>query len=336
VKGPLRALTIAATALLLAVVAVRVVLGAVDRGAATATAEAVPGAGPNRVRVETLPDGSRRVEHALGTAIVPARPLRVAALGFTDELLALDVEPVVATGLRGVGFEDFFADRLVHTKVLDDVGTGPDLEAIAAAKPDLIIADWWFPQADFARVGEIAPAVALRKGDREWRERLLDIADVLGRHEDGVRRVALCEARLAEARRRVRAVVGDHTVAMLRIFAREYRLYGLRASGTLLYDELGLSPPPIVKDVAGGSLVRLSLEGLVDLDADYILLMNEPRIRISARELATLVEQPLWARLPAVRAGHVYPVHNLLMRGGVLARERMAERLADALEERAE
>lgn len=316
-----------------AVVVVRFVEAqpAAAREHSRAPAVPVPGTGPTPIVMTPLPDGTVRVEHVHGTAIIPARPQRVASLGWNDELLAVGVRPHAAAGNGATGFEPHLADRLHGTIMVDVTAGGPDLEALAAAKPDLIIAVWYW-QGNQAQLEAIAPTVVLQPGHWHWRERFLDVAALVGRLDEGRARLAAVEAQITAVRERIHRRIGDGTVAMLRVYAREYRLYGHGYSGPLLYGDLGLRPPSIVA-AAGDSrdLIRLSLEGITTLDADHLLLMYEERVPISRYELDRLSSHPVWRRLPAVRAGHVYPVPDLLMRGGVISREVILDRLAAIL-----
>lgn len=325
----LRALVIVAGLVAAAVAIVRFVEGqpAAARHHSRAPEEAVPGTGETPITPRPLPDGRLEVVHAQGTSVIPAAPKRVASLGWNDELLAVGVTPVAAAGSGARGFEPHLAEQLEGVALVDVTSGGPDLEALAEAKPDLIIAVWYW-QTRYDHLSAIAPTVVLQPMHWFWKARFLDVATLVGRAEQGRARLAQLEARIAETRQRIHARVGDGTVAMLRIFAREYRLYGHGYSGPLLYGDLALKPPALVRELAWDrDVVRLSLEGLIRLDADYLLLMHEERVPISAGELARLLDHPVWQQLPAVRAGRVYPVADLLMRGGVISREVVLDRL---------
>lgn len=295
------------------------------------TQGSIPGSGATRLVLTPRADGQVEVRHAQGISVIPARPQRVAVFGFTDEVLALGVQPCAAGGdFRG--FDPLLAPLLEGTRLVDHTGGMPDLETLAEVRPDLIITVWyWLPS--YTHFSAIAPTVVMQPGQADWRARFLDVAAVLGRPAEGEARLARLDEKLADARTRLHRVVGEGSVAMLRIFAREYRLYGRGYSGPLLYDDLGFKPAGLVKQLAWDKdAVRLSLEGLLALDADYLFLMHEERVPISGHELAHLTEHPAWQALPAVRAGHVYPVDDLLMRGGIIAREKMLDDLLALME----
>lgn len=325
----LRALLIVGGLAVAAVAIVRFVEG--QPGAARHHSRApdtvIPGTGETPIRPRPLPDGRLEVEHIQGISVIPAAPRRIASLGWNDELLAVGVRPCAAAGSGARGFEPHLADRLEGVPLVDVTAGGPDLEALAATAPDLIIAVWYW-QTRYDHLAAIAPTVVLQPSHWFWRARFQDVATLAGRAAAGRERLAALDARIAESRDRIHARIGDASVAMLRIFAREYRLYGHGYSGPLLYGDLALRRPTLVQQLAWDrDVVRLSLEGLIRLDADHILLMHEQRVPISAGEMRRLLDHPVWQRLPAVRAGRVYPVPDLLMRGGVISREVVLDRL---------
>ncbi len=329
VPPELRRLLVVAAVVAVAVAVVRLVEGhpAAARRNSRAPDVAVPGAGQTPVTMTPLGDGTVRVEHVQGVTIIPERPQRVASLGWNDELLAAGVRPAAATGSGGRGWPPHLAAQLDGVPLVDVTAGGPDLEALADAEPDLIIAVWYW-QTRYDHLSAIAPTVVLQPGHWFWRERFMDVARLSGHAEPGRAKLAALEERIAATRALIHGRIGDESVAMLRIFAREYRLYGHGYSGPLLYGDLGLARPQLVDALAWEQdAARLSLEGLVALDADHILLMHEQRIPISGAELRRLTAHPIWQRLPAVRAGRVYPVADLLMRGGVISREVTLDRL---------
>lgn len=291
----------------------------------------LPGAGATPLELVAEDGATRTLRHVQGTSVVPRHPLRVAVLGWNDEVAALGVVPVAAGGDGRRGFAEHLRPLLAGARLIDTSGGGPDLEALAAAKPDVIVAAWLW-QTSYAALSRIAPTVVLQSAHWEWRERFRDIALVLDRQAEGEARLARLDAHLGAAREAIRARIGDESVALVRVFAREYRLYGRGFSGPILYQDLGLTPPALIRELAWKrDMVQLSIEGLCRLDADHLLLMTEDEIPVSMQVRERLADHPLWRRLRAVRDGHVHEVPNILMRGGIIARELMADRMRELL-----
>lgn len=291
----------------------------------------IPGSGPTPLEVVAEDATTRTIRHVQGISVIPRRPQRVALLGWNDEVVSLGVVPVTAGGDGRRGFVEHLQPYLRDTQLIDSSGGGPDLEALAAAKPDLIITSWFW-QTSNAAITRIAPTIVLQPAHWHWHERVRDLGLVLDRQAEAEARLAALNARIADARAAIAARIGNESVALLRVWAREYRLYGYGFSGPLLYFDLGLQPPALVRELAWErDAVQLSIEGLVDLDADHLLLMTEENLPVSFQVQDRLTTHPVWQRLKAVRAGQVYAVPNELMRGGVIARELMVERVRTLL-----
>ena len=91
------------------------------------------------------------IDHAFGTTTVPARPERVATVAWANHEvpLALGIVPVGFARANfgdddGDGILPWVAERLealgADTPVLFDEGDGIDFEAVAATRPDIILA----------------------------------------------------------------------------------------------------------------------------------------------------------------------------------------------------
>src|SRR5690606_34523600 len=126
------------------------------------------------------------------------------------------------------------------TVPLDGNAKAPDLEAIAAQRPDLIVASWfWNPS--WEALERIAPTVLLQPAHWEWRHRVRDLATVLDRVAEGERVLADLDAHLATVRADLDRALQGRSVALLRVYAREFRLYGFGYAGPLLYGDLGFA-----------------------------------------------------------------------------------------------
>jgi iron complex transport system substrate-binding protein len=98
-------------------------------------------------------DGDREVRHAAGSTVVRAEPQRIVVLS-GDQLDAL-----CALGLQS---------RIVGAALPD----GPDLDAIRAAKPDLILGSQALTPDDFPQLSAIAPTVFTGAPGAAWEDNL--------------------------------------------------------------------------------------------------------------------------------------------------------------------
>ena len=135
-----------------------------------------------RADVPAVPStATKRVNHALGETDVPVQPTRIAVAGYftVEAMMALGVQPIAAPAV--------IIDNLLHLPLVEgaiaDIGAPrtPNLETIAALKPDLILSSKLFTQADtYPLLSQIAPTVVLdANGHSEWQERTRICAETL-------------------------------------------------------------------------------------------------------------------------------------------------------------
>ncbi|MBY6019588.1 iron-siderophore ABC transporter substrate-binding protein [Ferrimonas balearica] len=220
----------------------------------------------------------RTVGHLGGESCVPHQPQRIVALGAAeiDSLVALGVTPAGIGSFSGRDFEgfDYLEGELKESAIVGRF-TRPNLEAILALEPDLILLSRQVP-GNYPLLSRIAPTVVLPDAGGEWRAQLRQMAAVVGQAPEAERYIAEQEQQLAEARQRLQAA-GVGSVAFVRFTAKEYRLYGdNRIAGPWLYRDLGLPMPQLVQARAiDQNFVSLSLEELPRLDASVMVLLDQ-------------------------------------------------------------
>lgn len=290
-----------------------------------------PGSWDRPVEVIEEGDGYRFVRHAAGTTRVPSHPERICALAAADELLALGVTPV-AHSINDGNFPDYLADALADVPWIPNVYGAhlPNMEAVIATRPDLIITRTLSRQT-YRQLTQIAPTVVVLDHLEFYRQRVLDVGAIIGRPREAAARVAWYDAKVAAARAAIHPVLAGGSIAMLHARPTAWRLHGGdHHTDPLLYDDLGVAKPRLVAHRRWSSTA--SPEGLLHLDADWILTAIDVDIG-SARRLADLVEHPIWARLPAVRAGRVHAIskYRHWSDAGILGRARAIDDVVRAV-----
>lgn len=294
-------------------------------------------AAAQQVAVVSETPESRVVRHALGETEVPADPERIVSLSFTntDNLLALGLRPV-ASETYGDGFA-YLEPLLEGVAPVGYVETGYNLEAVLAARPDLILIQSYGGElfgADYAQLSRIAPTVVLESHDRSYLDRLdvLDLGVILGMEEEARARLEETDAKIAQAREVIRAGVGDANVALVNVRERELRLYGGEGYGWVLYQHgLGLTPPELTRELALNTYAaQISLETIPQLaDAEHIFFVVSDD---GGEAFTRLTGTPLWQNLPAVQAGNVYTLDAYSwLTMGTLADEGKVEDVREAL-----
>ncbi|MFQ6160656.1 iron-siderophore ABC transporter substrate-binding protein [Sinorhizobium meliloti] len=151
------------------------------------------------------------IKHAFGNTMIAKKPERVATVAWANHEvpLALGIVPV---GMARANFGDDDGDgilpwvdaRLGELKaekpVLFDEGDGIDFEAVAATRPDVILAAYsGLSQADYDTLSDIAPVIAYPQApwSTDWRETIRLNSAGLGMAAEGEGLVASIEAEIA-------------------------------------------------------------------------------------------------------------------------------------------
>jgi iron complex transport system substrate-binding protein len=273
------------------------------------------------------PEGAaREVAHAMGTTAVPAQPQRVVVLdsGELDSVLALGVTPVGAVTADGAaGLPGYLADRTGGITTVGTIGA-PDLEAVAALDPDLILSNRVRHEELYAQLSRIAPTVFAERVGVAWKDNLRLAGRALGREADAEAVLAAYGRKAAETGRRF----GDPAsveVSMVRFVGGTVRLYGEGSFiGTVLADA-GLARPEVQR--VDSTFVEISPEQVAEADGD--LLFYAAYQSGGAADLAAVTAGPLWGTLPAVAQGRAAEVSDDLWYLGIgpLAADRVLDEL---------
>ncbi|WP_245160577.1 iron-siderophore ABC transporter substrate-binding protein [Blastococcus sp. CT_GayMR20] len=309
------------------------VLGAVGVVAALvltacgSTSEADPGVEPTVAADALFP---RTVQHAMGETEIPAEPERVVVLdtGELDSALSLGVTPVggVTTDVS-TGFLSYLAEGAADVERVGTIGE-PDLEAIAALEPDLILSNKVRHEDLYDELSRIAPTVFAERVGAVWEENLLLAAEALGREEQAEQAVDEYQRAAVELGESLDAA--GTTVSAVRIVEGTIRVY-TRASfiGTVLADA-GLEQLELPTDEVP-TFAELSAEELTQVDADIVLYSSYGPADDSGE--AAALAGPLWPRLRAVQEDRALAVEDdVFFTGiGLTAANLMIEDLADRL-----
>lgn len=210
--------------------------------------------------------------HDLGRLCLKAPAKRVAVLDWRplEDLLFLGVTPIAGADLK-----DFTAwVKMPLPRGIEDLGgrTSPNLERLAALQPELILGYTGFQGRLYPELSRIAPTALwdyLPEQDQlmAMRRHFLLHARLLGREEEGKRRLAELDRFLQEARDRLaRAGLGGRPFLLVQAWAQE-KVYNLFTPSTLaseLLEAVGLRNAFRGPAEAYG-LARVGPEGLLRL-----------------------------------------------------------------------
>lgn len=249
---------------------------------------------------------TRVIVHAMGESVIPVAPQRVVVLdtGELDNTLALGVKPVGAPVSEALNYQEYLADQL------DDIGdTGgisePNLEAILALQPDLILGSKQRYEAIYEQLSQIAPTVLTESLRVPWQETFAVHADALGKQAEAESLLTAYDEHVAEVQAALGDQLGTTTVSIIRFRPGQVRLY-LKSSfiGYILQD-VGISRPSS-QDVDSFSS-EITLEQIADVDADYIFITG---YATDDSDQEKFLESPMWLLLGGVEAGHAIDVDD--------------------------
>jgi iron complex transport system substrate-binding protein len=250
----------------------------------------------------------RTVEHAMGETEIPAPPERVVVLdtGELDSVLSLGVTPVgaVTTAVS----QDFLSYLAEGAADVERVGTiaEPNLEAIAALQPDLILSNKVRHEDLYAQLSQIAPTVFAERVGAVWKDNFALAAETLGLEDEAAAAMADYERAAAELGESL-GDPGGTTVSPLRFVAGTIRSSQPASFiGTVLAD-IGLRQVELPTGEVP-TFAEISAEELTSADADIVLHSSYGPAEDSGA--AAVLGGPLWPRLDAVQAGRAYPVED--------------------------
>ncbi|GGI44511.1 hypothetical protein GCM10008018_07470 [Paenibacillus marchantiophytorum] len=268
---------------------------------------------------------------SVGEEVVPEQ---VIGLFIEDYLAALGVKPLLQYAC-GPYYQKYLELHLNEVQKLDVMEI--DFDAVWRSKPELILLA--FP--DFATKGsyeqfaQIAPTYVFEHAAEDWRETFRTVAELVGRKPRAEEFLRHYEENAAYCREVLKQAIGNQTVALLRLHASgELRLYGgpHGYSGTVLYHDLGLTLPSLVRQWSWGhtgGVRAIALERLRDLDADHLFLVIDDGVE---KEEELLLSSEVWKELAAVKHGRIYEVStDVWMTFGALANERKIADVMNAL-----
>lgn len=251
----------------------------------------------------------------LGRSVtLPLHPKRIVSLhdlDITIPLIELGVPPVASHGRTRPDGSHFIRSGGLLTGVDFDnssiqfIGTADiDIEAIAAAKPDLIITE---PtrSTPVAQLEKIAPTVSIDHLDGGAPEIYRKLAQLTGTQA----RLKILERRYQDQIKALKATIDTRKISVSVIQANQGKItvmHSYHSLGRVLRDA-GFTFPPLIDTIPDGGRIDVSAERLPELDADFVFATwrgdtgGKPQDELAAMEAV----MPGWCQfLNACRTGH--------------------------------
>jgi iron complex transport system substrate-binding protein len=245
----------------------------------------------------------RTIEHAMGKTEIKAKPKRVVALdtSFVDATLILDTPVVGYTDYRTINgkLPDYLGDdRTKYGSEAESVGTlaEPNLEKIAALKPDLIISAKVRHEKLYEQLSKIAPTVMSETTGPTWKDNIRLEAKALGAEDLAEKEISSYQVAAKTVGAAINAKAKNPTISVVRFVDGPTRLYQNASFSGIVLKDAGLARPK-PQDVNDFAL-EISPERIKDADGDAIFVATYADDKgLSKKTADQFKANPLWKPL---------------------------------------
>ncbi|MGW0394994.1 ABC transporter substrate-binding protein [Streptomyces sp. NPDC003042] len=286
---------------------------ALSLAACGGAADDKPAAGSSQSAAAESAGFPRTITHDKGTTEVKTKPKRVVALdnSLVEAVVALEAPLVGGIGSYRdqKGFPAYLGDAVKDTK---DVGPldSPNLEQIAALKPDLIVSAT-VRHADFYdQLSKIAPTVFVKTTGPIWKENVTFLGQALGEEQKAAAKLTAYQTRAKKIGDAINAKGGGKdgkpTVTVARFLDGPTRIYLPKTFSGIVLADMGLTRPANQQDQEKFN-IEISEEQIEQADADHIFLTT---FSGGEERKKKFLANPLWQRLNATQKGNVHEVDD--------------------------
>ncbi|MFF1509770.1 ABC transporter substrate-binding protein [Streptomyces sp. NPDC058326] len=253
----------------------------------------------------------RTVTHHKGKTEIKSKPRRVVALdnSLVEAVVALDAPLVGGIGSYRdqKGFPPYLGEAVKNTK---DVGPmdSPNLEAIAALKPDLIVSATVRHEDLYDQLSKIAPTVFVETTGPIWKENVTFLGTALGEEKKAADKLSAYTTRAKKVGDAINAKNPKQTYSLVRFLDGPTRVYLPKTFSGIILTDMGLARPANQQDEKEFN-IEISEEQIGQADADHIFMTT---FSGGEERKKKFLANPLWKRLGAVQKGNVHEVEDAI------------------------
>jgi iron complex transport system substrate-binding protein len=244
-------------------------------------------------------------------------------MSFVDAALALGV-PIVGYTLYqdpDGDLPEYFGDALdkyaADAAYLGDL-LSPNLEWIAAARPDLILSSKVRHEAMYDQLSAIAPTIMSESAGSGWKDNVLLTAQAVGREDVANQVLADFEERAAAIGADIKSSAGDPVVSVARFLGLDqFRLYQRASFSGVVLDDVGLARPENQNATDPANFIReVSFENLHEAEsgADWVFYTifgnGNPDDENANTGRAAIQSSALWTSLRTVQGSTAIEVSD--------------------------
>jgi iron complex transport system substrate-binding protein len=274
------------------------------------------------------------VKHAMGETAIKETPKRVVVLvnDAVEAALTLGFKPVGM--VKAWGTEPMYAhlkDQLTGVQIVGDENQ-PNLEAIAALKPDLIIGNKLRQEKIYGQLSSIAPTVFSERTNSDTFINFKVYAEALNKKADGEKKLAEFDKRAEDLKKQLGDKINTK-VSLVRFYLGDkVRIYYNDTFPGGILKKVGLKRPAVQdKDTFADVIGK---ERIPDADGDivfYFTLLDDKGETTKTENM--WLQDTLWKNLDAVKKGRAFKVDDGIWNssGGIISANLMLDDLAKYL-----
>lgn len=219
-----------------------------------------------------------------GTTTLERKPERVAVLSTVDRdiVLALGMIPVIAPKYATEEGDEPWVDEAIQRngggalESYDGDAEQTNYEAIAAAKPDVIVATTgWTLENDYEKLSRIAPIVSYPDvatfTNLSWQERTRIAAKALDLSDKAEQVISDIEAKVTESAEKYSKQLAGKSYTYLTVHPHQLTYESHPGNGMTLFSDIGLELPEFASEFSD-ERVELSRENIGKIDSDLLLV----------------------------------------------------------------
>lgn len=285
------------------------------------------------------------IKHALGTANIDGTPTRIVALEYTyvEDLLALGIQPVGVADVKG--YQTWVNTTPGLDDSVQDVGTRqePNLEAIMALEPDLILTSDFRSKEIYDKLEGIAPTLAFSPYQEESAgvdqyQEMIDtfntIAQVVGKQEEAKQVLADLDKTYQEAADKIKAAGKENAeVTLVQAFSNQnspvFRIFTDNSMAVQILNKIGLQNAFKDPAVEVYGYAEKSVEAFPAVqNSDFLYIVQQDDNVFETH----LKENQVWKNLNFVKENRTYALGgDLWVFGGVLSAKTLVDRAVSVI-----
>lgn len=274
---------------------------------------------------------TRVVKHIMGETTVPTSPKRVVVLTNegTEAVLALGTKPVGAVkSWTGDPWYEHIKKDMEGVQVVGDESQ-PNLEAIAALKPDLILGNKMRQEKVYSQLSAIAPTVFTETLRGEWKNNFAVYADALNKATEGQKVIGDFDQRIADFNQKAGDKLSTQ-ISIVRFMPGKTRIYYSQTFSGIILKELGFARPQSqTKDAFADDVTK---ERIPEMDGDILFYFTyETGNGDASKAEEEWTNDSLWKNLSVVKNNKTYKVSDDIWNtaGGVIAANLLLDDLSE-------